>query len=216
MRKRSSYSSGSPQVEPSHYARPGYDYKGRFISYWHQIDEIVQQRPATTLEIGIGNGFVSSYLRERGYAVTTVDHDRRLGPDITASVLALPLQDECFDVVACFEVLEHLPFEAVPQALSELRRVSRRSVLISIPDTSRAYPSQISVPKLGQFRFVLSLPRIRLLRHRFDGQHYWVVGEDGYPMKRIEHELSRARLDVRRTYRPFENHGHRFFITERR
>jgi hypothetical protein len=147
--------------------------------------------------------------------VTTLDHDPRLEPVIAVSGLDLPLKDESFDVVACFEVLEHLPFVAVLQALSELRRVSRRSVLISVPDANRAYPFQISVPKLGQFRFVLLLPRIRPLRHRFDSQHYWVIGKPGYPMKRIEHELSRC-LGVWRTYRPFENHCHRFLITERR
>ena len=204
------------QVEPSHYRRAMYDSKYRFISYWHQIDEVIQQNPCNILEIGIGNGFVSNYLRYKGYRVTTLDHDPRLEPDLAGSVLALPLKDESFEVVACFEVLEHLLFETVPQALSELRRVSRRSVLISVPDASRAYPFQISVPKLGQFRFALSLPRIRPLRHRFDGQHYWTIGEDGYPMKRIEHELSRACLHLQRTYRPFEYHYHRFFITERK
>jgi SAM-dependent methyltransferase len=212
MRKRSSYSCGSPQVEPSQYVRPGYDYKGRFISYWHQIDEIVQQRPATTLEIGIGNGFVSSYLRERGYAVTTVDHDRRLGPDITASVLALPLQDGCFDVVACFEVLEHLPFESVPRALSELRRVSKRSVLISVPDVDRAYPFLITIPRLGAFRTLVSVPRLRPLQHHFDGQHYWEIGKAGYPLRRIEKLLEQSALKLARTFRPVEMPWHRFFI----
>jgi 2-polyprenyl-3-methyl-5-hydroxy-6-metoxy-1,4-benzoquinol methylase len=119
------------QVEPSPYRRAAYDSKGHFISYWHRIDEILRQGPDNILEIGIGNGLLGKYLRDQGYRVTTLDHDPRLEPDIAASVLDLPLKDESFDVVACFEVLEHLPFEAVPQALSELRRVSRQSVLIS-------------------------------------------------------------------------------------
>jgi len=46
------------QVPVEHYFKKSYDTKARFISYWHQIDEIVQFNPTTILEIGIGNGFV--------------------------------------------------------------------------------------------------------------------------------------------------------------
>jgi len=47
------------QFEPNHYFNEKYDSKSRFISYWHQIYEIVRLRPKNVLEIGIGNGFVS-------------------------------------------------------------------------------------------------------------------------------------------------------------
>jgi hypothetical protein len=52
-----------PQVEPAHYLK-SYDTKGRFISYWHQIDEIFKLSPENVLEIGIGNRFVSDYLKK--------------------------------------------------------------------------------------------------------------------------------------------------------
>ena len=54
------------------------------------------------LEIGIGNGFVSKYLKERKIKVTTVDIDERLNPDIAGSVLELPFAKGSFDVVACY------------------------------------------------------------------------------------------------------------------
>lgn len=54
------------QVEPDHYY-DNYDWKGRFCSYWHQINEIIELGPNRVLEIGIGNGFVSKYLKDRKY-----------------------------------------------------------------------------------------------------------------------------------------------------
>ena len=46
------------QVEPNHYFNEFYDSKERWISYWHQINEIIKLNPKKVLEIGIGNGFV--------------------------------------------------------------------------------------------------------------------------------------------------------------
>lgn len=57
------------QVEPGHYFNKTYDSKGRFCSYWHQIDEIISLKPKEVLEIEIGNGFVSKYLKGRGVNV---------------------------------------------------------------------------------------------------------------------------------------------------
>ncbi|MCK5766962.1 MAG: hypothetical protein KAH35_01115 [Candidatus Atribacteria bacterium] len=51
------------QVEPNHYFDKSYDTKERFISYWHQVNEIVRLEPDSLLEIGIGSGFASKYLK---------------------------------------------------------------------------------------------------------------------------------------------------------
>jgi len=82
-----------PEVDPAHYYEANYNTKGRFCSYWHQIQELVSLKPANILEIGVGNGLVCNYLKQRGFKVTTLDIDERLNPDQVGSVLAIPFPE---------------------------------------------------------------------------------------------------------------------------
>jgi len=201
-----------PQVESNHYFNKSYDTKERFISYWHQINEIINLNPKTVLEIGIGNGFVSKYLKERKVNVITLDIDKRLNPDVVGSVLNMPFSDKSFDVVACYEVLEHLPFKNFPKALSEIFRVSKSYAILSLPDASRVYRVYIHIPKIRIFKKLIPLPKLKPSVHKFDGEHYWEIGKVGYPLSKIINEIRKAGFKVEKTYRVFENPYHRFFI----
>lgn len=57
--------------------------------------------PGELLEVGIGNGFVSRYLRDRGVNVITLDIDKELKPDVEGSVLDIPFPKASFKVVMC-------------------------------------------------------------------------------------------------------------------
>ena len=201
-----------PQVESNHYFNKSYDTKERFISYWHQINEIIKLNPKTVLEIGVGNGFVSKYLKERKVNVLTLDIDKRLSPDVVGSVLNMPFSDELFDVMACYQVLEHLPFENFSEALSEIFRVSKSYAILSLPDASRVYRVYLQIPKIGIFKRLIPLPRLKNPIHKFDGEHYWEIGKAGYPLSKIIKEIQTAGFRVEKTYRIFENPYHRFSI----
>jgi len=205
-----------PQVQPAHYFENAYDSKERFISYWHQINEITNCNPHSVLEVGIGNGLTSYYLKQRGINSTTLDVDRRLHPDISGSVLDLPFRDKSFELVACFEVLEHIPYEELPQALNELRRVSQRHVIISLPDCNRVYSLYFQIPMLGTLKRLVSLPRLRPPQHKFDGEHYWEIGKAGYPTQKILQDVKNAGFDIIKTYRVFEVPYHHFIVLNKR
>lgn len=200
------------QVRPSHYYRTEYDTKGRFISYWHQINEVICLKPSKILEIGIGNKFVSNYLKERRYSVTTLDIDKRLNPNVIASVLNIPLPDESFDVIACYELLEHLPYEKFLLALREIFRVSKSYAILSLPDVTRAYKLNIEIPKFREIKTLIPLPRFKLPIHKFHGEHYWEIGKDGYPLNKIIDNIKEVGFKIERTYRVFETPYHRFFV----
>lgn len=117
----------------------------RMIERFHQkIGEIVEGlEPDTFLDAGCGEGFVAQMLLERmpSLQVTGFDFNpssvamaRAKNPTLTfreASIFEIPFGDGEFDVVGCFEVLEHQDDPA--GALRELARVAKRAVVLSVP-----------------------------------------------------------------------------------
>ena len=204
-----------PQVEPNHYFSKSYDTKERFIGYWHQIYEIIKLEPKKVLEIGIGNSFVSKYLKERNINVTTLDIDKKLHPDKIGSVLNIPFTDSSFDVVSCYELLEHLPYNKFNKALSEIFRVSKRYALLSLPDVSKVYRFYLHIPKIIIFKKLIPIPNLRKKVHQFEGEHYWEIGKKGYPLSRIIKNIKKHGFIIKRNYRDFDSKYHRFFILEK-
>lgn len=117
------------------------------IERFHKLiaDKIVEQRPTSFLDAGCGEGFVAAMLRRRlpeleltGFdvdpaAVQVAGARDPKGSFMTASISDLPFEDRAFDVVGCFEVLEHLPGDGPDAALKELGRVARNAVVLSVP-----------------------------------------------------------------------------------
>ena len=204
-----------PQVEWKHYFNSSYDVKGRFSAYWHQINEIMLLRPQTILEVGIGNGLVADYLKQRGLNVTTLDIDERLKPDCVGSVVDIPFPDGFFAVVACFEVLEHVAYDDFSKALQEVHRVCKSYAILSLPDVGRAYRMNIQIPKIGEFKKLIPLPRLRPPIHKFDGEHWWEIGKAGYPLEKIASHIRNAGFEIGKTYRVFEIPYHRFFVLKK-
>lgn len=205
-----------PQIEFQHYYGVDYDTKARFCSYWHQIQELVSLEPDTVLEIGVGTGFVCNYLKQRGFKVITLDIDERLNPDEVGSVLTIPFSEGSFEVVACYEVLEHLPFEDFAKALKEIHRVSRLHAVLSLPDCTRAYRLDVQIPKIGEFKMLVPFPRLKAPVHRLEGQHFWEIGKAGYPLRKVIDEIRRTGFEIKKTYRVFEMPYHRFFVLDKR
>ena len=171
---------------PELYFSPTYYSKGRFVSYWYQVCEVLGTDPDRVLEVGIGNGFVAAYLRNRGVEVVTLDVDARLHPDLTAPVNSIPLPDSSFGTVSCCEVLEHLPYEGFTDALAELRRVTSRYLLLSLPDSSSFVKLSLQLSGWAATHRLFSHPRL-FNRGRTSGvEHYWEIGRSGYPLRRIK------------------------------
>ncbi len=203
------------QVDHSHYNDLSYNEQGRFNSYWHQIDWAIKLKPQTILEIGTGNGFVNFALKGSGFRVTTIDIDPDLKPDILGSVLSIPVEDNAFDLAMCCQVLEHLPYENFVPALTEIRRVIRKDLILSLPDLERVYRLSMQLPGLGEKKFIIRIPRLKPIDWKFNGEHYWNISCKGFPLSRITGDIEKAGFRIDANYCVYEMPWHRFFILKK-
>ena len=98
---------------------------------------------ASILEVGGGHGQLTSHLIEAGHTVTVVSSDEscqtRIRPLVESGqcqfqvgdVLALPYEDNAFDVVISYRFLAHV--EQWQAFLRELARVAKQALLVDYP-----------------------------------------------------------------------------------
>jgi len=185
--------------------------KEQFSSYWYQINEIITKNPDEMLEIGIAFGsFISDYLKKRKYKITTMDVDKKLNPDKIGSVLNIPFRNNSFDLITCFEVLEHLPFNKFTAALSELKRVSRQFVIFSIPDMTFYLKFNFSIDRFIKILKIFSIPLIKIGSKFYE--HYWEIGFQNINLKLIKEKINYVGFSILKDYRIFENPYHHFFV----
>lgn len=117
----------------------------KLLDRFHEVvlGRIVGLNPSSFLDAGCGEGFVAQLLLERlpSLRLTGFDHNpdsvgmaQEKSPTATfqaASIYEVPFADRSFDVVGCFEVLEHMVDPVKP--LAELGRVADRAMVISVP-----------------------------------------------------------------------------------
>jgi SAM-dependent methyltransferase len=127
----------------------------------------------SVLDVGCGTGYLTQWIHERRPELTLTGTDfiieegtseRADAITFTQGMIeALPFADASFDTVICTHVLEHiLDF---PQALSEIRRVCARKLIIVVPQ-EREYRFTFN-PHLHFFpyphsflRYVAPIPQI--------------------------------------------------------
>lgn len=201
------------QVAREHYAFDRYVQRDRWASYYYQLQEILALRPTSVLEVGVGGSVLRSQLATCGHiSYIGVDSAADVQPDVVADVTALPFPDSSVDVVCAFEVLEHLPFDSFDVALSELSRVSKGAVILSLPHFGPPVQLLLKLPLLPEIRISYKIPIP--LRHKWNGEHYWEIGKKGYPLSLIRLHLAQF-FEIRKDFIPFEHQYHHFFVLQK-
>lgn len=114
------------------------------VRYEYTIKDIASMVvPSNLLDVGCGRGEILDFAEGRGITaqgIETVpalcDGDRVIHGDICA----IPFEDNAFDYVTCYDVLEHLPPGTEQKALDELGRVCNGVLYISTNDRPSSLP----------------------------------------------------------------------------
>lgn len=196
------------------YSFEQYCYPDRWSSYYRQIREVLSLKPKSVLEIGVGDGFFGNYIKSNtDTSYKNLDSDSNLKPDILASVDKIASNDNSFDLVCAFEVLEHLPFEMFEKSLLEMKRVSNKYVIISLPHFGPPVKFLLKLPFLKEIKISFKIPFLK--KHILNGEHFWEIGKRGCSVKKIRNILKKH-FKIEKEFIPFENQYHRFFVLEKK
>ncbi|HJV92561.1 MAG TPA: class I SAM-dependent methyltransferase [Azonexus sp.] len=184
----------------------------RMITHWHQANAVCEftRRGGRVLEVGPGSGHTTWLLKQWGMDVRTLDFDASVAPDIVGDVTQMPCESRSYDCVLAAEVLEHIPFGEFGKALSELRRVSRGHVVITLPAPFVGGSALLNFSGLKQKGLFFGLPY--WIAHKFDGQHYWELGKRGYSLWRIRRLIRQQGLRIVSEFRPAPSLYCYFFV----
>ncbi len=195
------------------YFSDGYFELKQLFSLSHQIEKIYKLRPESILEIGIGNGFTSSFLRKAGFDIVTADINPALAPDICAPLdqLESQLNGRRFDLVVCCEVLEHMPFEQFSSNISMLRALGDR-LFMTLPNYRKyfGFAGLLRIPRRKPIEISLQLSTS--FGRMLPPEHYWEIGHSS------ETRLPKIVSSILTQYKTLEtgnfptNSYHRYFI----
>ena len=208
-----------PQTDRSHYGETYYE-RRRLYSVAVQAEVLRGLAPASVVEIGPGTGVFAAMFRQlSGARVVTIDIDPTLRPDVIGSVFDMPFGDGAFDAAACFQMLEHLPFDSFRSALAEMRRVARVGMALSLPDCSYALTVRMGVRNPRKDGLVAAWTvqpsswALRTLKQVPNSAgHYWEIGRRGTPLSVVRDAIGRAGWRIENEFRTAENAYHRFFV----
>jgi|ETNmetMinimDraft_22_1059887.scaffolds.fasta_scaffold00040_10 2-polyprenyl-3-methyl-5-hydroxy-6-metoxy-1,4-benzoquinol methylase len=157
------------------YFSEGYFDRGQLSSLSEQIALVHETGAKRVLEIGLGNGFVSSFLRRAGLEVTTMDVNPNLEPDVVASVedLDRKFDSATFDCVLCCEVLEHVSFDSFESSIDQIAKATNRHAILSFPTAKRQLLKFGLTFRFHSFRERFIGFRIRRRLKKLYPAHHW-------------------------------------------
>lgn len=117
------------------------DSEARYFA-WHIRRARLPAAPSRVLEIGFGNGNCLGYCRKQGWQAAGIEINETLkqraseaGFQVYQDVHAVP-ETESYELIAAFDVLEHLPIDQAETFLGALRArlAPQGAILVRVPN----------------------------------------------------------------------------------
>ena len=105
-------------------------------------------------DIGCGNGIFVNYIRSRDKKMRIIGIDRSPSAlkyvkteKVKGDITNIPLKDREYDLSVALEIIEHLNIKDYEVALKELARISKRYILISVPNSENLKNNFVECPR---------------------------------------------------------------------
>ncbi len=150
-----------------------YDFenKTRWNYYWYQQKILHDKinREDRILELGVGSGFISNYLRSKGFNVTTFDIDKDKNPDIIANIVDYNFKTE-FDHILAFEIFEHIPYDKFIIVMNKLKNVCKKKLFFSVPLNRKViFKISMFIPLIKDVNWEIRIKKRRITTEA----HFW-------------------------------------------
>ena len=155
--------------------------------YWMQqnIMEPFIQKKHALIEMGVGSGFCSNYLKSRGFNIQTIDIDADKKPDIVCDATNWKPKEAC-DGFLAFQVFEHMPFEIFEKTIQNVSKAKIEYLYVSVPHNLMSkrvlFRGNVYLAKLGNFDLDIRWP--------FWGKapissqmHLWELGDENVTLQ---------------------------------
>jgi len=202
------------------YLNDTYTDEVQLLTYVNQLNLIFEtikmydfNKNINILEIGIGNGFIANALRTYDINITTFDINPRLNPDYVGNILELTdiIKNKKFDLIICFEVLEHMPFENFEDALIQIKQVSSK-VLLSLPQIKRHY-GFYGLLKLPKKTFHLKFG-INIGFKKLPNEHFWELNSHNNTRREKIKDIINKYFLIKKFGKFFFNNYHNYYILD--
>jgi hypothetical protein len=139
--------------------------------YWYQ-QKILQdkiKKGDTILEIGVGSGFTSNYLKSKGFNVRTFDIDKDKNPDIIGNLVNYDFKT-AFDHILAFEIFEHIPYDKFIIVLKKLKKNCIKTLFFSVPlNRKLLFKISLFLPYIKDINWEISIKKRQITTEA----HYW-------------------------------------------
>ena len=124
-------------------------------SDYKRVSDIMASIPSdvnSILDVGCGGGVFANRAKDVIKSIVAVDRSRSAlkyveVPCVLGDISHLPFKDSSFDLVTCLEVLEHIPLANYSLALSELSRISKKYIIVTVPYKENIKSKRVECPK---------------------------------------------------------------------
>ena len=181
--------------------------QARALAFYSSLIEFIEgvqpDRSSRLLDVGCGVGWSTYAFAMEGYHATGIDlNPRAFEPPahercrlVEGSATDIPEPADSFDVVACYQCLEHVPEPS--RALDEMARVCRPGGIVAVvgPNLVSPFPKLAELSRPSSWRGLPLLRKPGMARHPYGNTLPEVVGLAGLRGLQLVAKLIRSEPD---------------------